>query len=1365
MKAVVLFTGENYIENSKSENAAFLVREITSLGYEVDVNPLNLNDQKSFSKRVAEAIENYSLIFFIGGMGEGFARNAKEIVCGGLGTKLIPHKPSLEKLEKLCKKKGREIMPKDMKFITVPVSARVFTDDNYAIPGFAIESAGQSIIMLPESDDIYINMYMSDVFDYLCKCMKKTISREIIRVFGLSGEQLRKTISDLLISSNPVMSIFTRGTAAEFIHIFTESGDSESKKYMAKIISLIHQRIGNLITEFDVNSLPIKVVEALNKNEFSISIAESITDGLLARYLRKIADGDSVISLAVNSLLHNVKQEEMNVSVDVIKKYPDASDEMGIAMAAGILAKSGADISLAISGGMAPDGRGGYNSTAFMALATEQGVMVEKVDLHNMSISKNQVLGILTISCLNMAYKFILGLPNSVRELNKLESLSAEDIEKAAEEIRDRKRLYMQVSQEIGEDIYNEPDEDITSPSEKENHDTDIPLGNDKYINDLISRQAGAMGQGGGDYKEFDALEDDLSSAVYYDDPSTQDGAVPLYDDAGSDDSDTTKDDFDEEQAIAFSDLINYTETAQKPDEEVNFDTIGFGIPFKKNEDVDNHHFDSHENYEPQENYSMQTGNVAVREEISTEFDDSEEDDFDDPLDDEKEKRIGILSKIFPSKYSDVGGNVFKIIVWALIVVIIVVVVFLVRGKFLAGDDQNSIGEVMRIYDKTDPEIKPSADYPTDYNKKFFELYEINPEVKAVLEIPGTDLRVPVVQAEDNIEYQTQDFYNEKNEAGNPFIDFRTPLQTDTQRIIIYGSNKEKSHMFSTITNYDNVGFYSKNPTIKLDTVYGDGQYVVFGAYVVTTNMNDNDVIYDGSLFTDINSEETFDLFMSDTNSRSIIDVFIDVEYSDKMLMLITDISDFDGARFIVVAREVRENENVADSIKSVSPNPSPIYPDKWYEVHGIEKDRADMAANVPNVGNLDETRSDFPENGAPSMLEESSENRVEDEVSIDTSKEYHANPNELETETQPIPESVSDQNTRQASSQPEEKGPAVDVNAVWIPVQDMDRDKALDSSDNPFNQMSDASSSEEQKQSSSQVLSSASELAPSQTSSMPESSKVTSSQSTPESQNPQNGISGQTFRINTPSGIVEQSVYDVVCMVVAAEMGDSFHMEALKAQAIAAYTFILFENGQGKAPYLPASPPGDKVKSAVSSVIGQKVMYGGGLAYTTYFATSAGKTNSAKDVWGGHYNYLVSVDSSIDRLANKFSVNKTFTENEVKTLVKQKMGIDLSGDPNEWFKIVSYTSGGYNAAMTVGGQSKTLTNNTNITGRFLRENVFELRSASFTVAYSNGTFTFTTQGYGHGVGMSQTGAHLMAGSGSDYKQILAHYYPGTTLG
>ena len=236
----------------------------------------------------------------------------------------------------------------------------------------------------------------------------------------------------------------------------------------------------------------------------------------------------------------------------------------------------------------------------------------------------------------------------------------------------------------------------------------------------------------------------------------------------------------------------------------------------------------------------------------------------------------------------------------------------------------------------------------------------------------------------------------------------------------------------------------------------------------------------------------------------------------------------------------------------------------------------------------------------------------------------------------------------------------------------------------------------------------------------------------------------------------------EIVAMVVMNEMGSSFQMEALKAQAVAVYTYIKHQNAGGVTPSFNTRTPNSTVQSAVNAVAGEAVYYRGSLAFTPFFATSAGVTVSSAEVWGGSYPYLVSVDSEIDEEARNYEMEVTMDADTVADRVDRAMDEDLwdySDDPDDWFEIEGYTDGGrYVARIRVGNEV--------VSGRYLRENVLGLRSAAFDIDCDGEEFTFTTYGYGHGVGMSQTGADLYASEeGWDYVDILTHYYPGTQVG
>ena len=96
-----------------------------------------------------------------------------------------------------------------------------------------------------------------------------------------------------------------------------------------------------------------------------------------------------------------------------------------------------------------------------------------------------------------------------------------------------------------------------------------------------------------------------------------------------------------------------------------------------------------------------------------------------------------------------------------------------------------------------------------------------------------------------------------------------------------------------------------------------------------------------------------------------------------------------------------------------------------------------------------------------------------------------------------------------------------------------------------------------------------------------------------------------------------------------------------------------------------------------------------------------------------------------------------------------------MEGDPSAWIGDITNNTSGYVSAIVIGGEAE---------GKVRKPAPHLDCVPPILVKYENGTFTFYVKGYGHGVGMSQVGAEYMANQGSSYNDILAWYYPNTTL-
>lgn len=252
-----------------------------------------------------------------------------------------------------------------------------------------------------------------------------------------------------------------------------------------------------------------------------------------------------------------------------------------------------------------------------------------------------------------------------------------------------------------------------------------------------------------------------------------------------------------------------------------------------------------------------------------------------------------------------------------------------------------------------------------------------------------------------------------------------------------------------------------------------------------------------------------------------------------------------------------------------------------------------------------------------------------------------------------------------------------------------------------------------------------------------------------------------ETFTAKFNGSTQTVNAYDLICQIVNNEMSPSFSDEAIKAQAVAAYSYVKYHNVNGLTPsVLVKKNPSDRIKNLVSEVWGVCCYYNGNVAQTVYMASSSGYTADAEHVWGGSVPYLKSVYCPFDA-GNDPNYGSTMevSESSMRSMLENSLGISLSNNPYNWLVVQNYIDGNYVYEISIDGQKT-------ISGRKLRETVMghKLKSAAFDVSYRDGTFVFTTYGYGHGVGMSQNGANILAKQGYTYYDILKFYFTGIEI-
>ncbi len=272
------------------------------------------------------------------------------------------------------------------------------------------------------------------------------------------------------------------------------------------------------------------------------------------------------------------------------------------------------------------------------------------------------------------------------------------------------------------------------------------------------------------------------------------------------------------------------------------------------------------------------------------------------------------------------------------------------------------------------------------------------------------------------------------------------------------------------------------------------------------------------------------------------------------------------------------------------------------------------------------------------------------------------------------------------------------------------------------------------------------------------------------------------TFKVLDSGEVKEVTMADYLPYVLGAEVPVAFSEEAIKAQAVAARTYILYctEHANPKHPEVDICTEsgccmaykddtelrgvwGDKfdenlgiISSAVTETDGQVLTFEESPILASFHSSSSGKTEEGSELWGD-VPYLVCVNSPETKndVPDYVTTVEVSKDNFRETILVLKTAAVFSDNPSEWITNTELDESGRVRSMTIGGVQ--------LSGSEMRK-LFVLRSTAFTLEYKDGVFLFTVTGYGHGLGMSQYGANVMAKNGFDYKEILAHYYPQTEL-
>ncbi len=218
----------------------------------------------------------------------------------------------------------------------------------------------------------------------------------------------------------------------------------------------------------------------------------------------------------------------------------------------------------------------------------------------------------------------------------------------------------------------------------------------------------------------------------------------------------------------------------------------------------------------------------------------------------------------------------------------------------------------------------------------FSDLINSYPDTIGWITVPNTDINYIVVQDKDgknNDYYLKHDFEGNKNRNGAIFGDFRLKLEYGVKQpnIVVYGHHMKSGLMFNNLIKYDKIDFYKQNPVISFDTIYEEGQWVIFAVLKIDAKENNGSPSFNFMKLGDaLEDPLNFQAFINDIRAHSVIDTnsAIAVTTDDELLTLSTCSYEHSDYRTVVVARKVRPNETI--DVSSADWAKNPIMPKSW---------------------------------------------------------------------------------------------------------------------------------------------------------------------------------------------------------------------------------------------------------------------------------------------------------------------------------------------------------------------------------------------------------------------------------------------------
>lgn len=350
---------EILLGNIVNTNAAFLAKECARLGLSCYHQTVVGDNENRLCEAIKTALERADILILSGGLGPTQDDLTKEMAARVLGKKLVMDEHSREKIEDFFRLRGREITENNWKQAYAPEGAIILDNENGTAPGLILTTEQKKhILLLPGPPEELEPMFLKQMIPYLQKLQQEVLYSSTVKLCGIGESKAETQILDLLEKQgNPTIAPYAKTGEVHFRITAKAESEQKAKALVEPVVQKLKERFGTLVyTAREEVNLEQAVADLLQEKGWKIATAESCTGGMVAARLTRVAGVSGVFETGMVTYANNTKKELLGVKEKTLTTYGAVSSQTAEEMVLGLAQRTGAEVSLSITGIAGPSG-------------------------------------------------------------------------------------------------------------------------------------------------------------------------------------------------------------------------------------------------------------------------------------------------------------------------------------------------------------------------------------------------------------------------------------------------------------------------------------------------------------------------------------------------------------------------------------------------------------------------------------------------------------------------------------------------------------------------------------------------------------------------------------------------------------------------------------------------------------------------------------------------------------------------------------------------------------------------------------------------------------------------------------------------